>query len=93
MIVDLTLDGFSAQTKLSVKWFYDQVGTTLKILERATPWANLSEIHIGLLKEAARKGMIESTSPIFLWFFELDCRALTHNAVTCTLFQAQGKTS
>ena len=40
VLVDLIVDGFSAQKKLSVKRFCDQGGTTLKILECATPWAN-----------------------------------------------------
>ena len=38
--VDRIVDEFSAQKKLSVKRLCDQVGTTLKILERAIPWEN-----------------------------------------------------
>ena len=38
--VDLIVDGFSAKKKSSIQRFFDQVGTTLKILERAIPWEN-----------------------------------------------------
>ena len=48
--LDLILDGFSDQTKSSVKMFCDQVSTDLKTLERATPWSNRAELCIGLLK-------------------------------------------
>ena len=90
--VELILDGFSAQTTSTVKRFCDQVGTTLKILERATPWANRAELYIGLLKEAVRKDMRESNSPMVLWDYAIERRALIHNAVPRPLFQAQGKT-
>ena len=90
--VELIVDGFSAQTTTSVKRFCDQVGTTLKILERATPWANRAELYIGLLKEAVRKDMRESNSPMVLWDYCIERRALIHNAVPRPLFQAQGKT-
>ena len=86
------VDVFSAQKKTSVKWICDQVGTTLKALERATPWANRAELYIGLLKEAVRKDTRESNSPIVLWDYAIELRALIHNAVPRPLFQAQGKT-
>ena len=84
--------GFSAQKKPSVKRFCDQVGTTLKMLERATTWENRAELCIGLLKEAVRKDMRESNSPMVLWDYAIERRALIHNAVPRPLFQAQGKT-
>ena len=46
---NLIVDGHKAQTSAEVKRFCDQVGTTLKILERGTPWANRAELYIGLL--------------------------------------------
>ena len=66
MPVDFILNGFSAQNKSSLKKLCDQVGTALKMLDRATPWENSTELHIGLLKEDARKEMIESNSPMVL---------------------------
>ena len=40
LLVDHTIDRFSAQKKLSLKRFFDQVGTAPKMLKRATPWEN-----------------------------------------------------
>ena len=91
MTVDVILDGLSTQTKFYVKLFYDQVGATLKTLERAIPWENRIEPCIRLLKEGLRKDMRESNSPMFLWDYEIDLRVLIHNAVPLPLFQAQGK--
>ena len=39
----------------------------LKFLERRTRWANLVELYIGLLKEAVRKDMKDSGSPLKFW--------------------------
>ena len=39
--------------------FCDQVSTTLQVLETVTPWANRSELYIGLLKEAVRRKLAE----------------------------------
>ena len=52
--VDLIVDGHKAQKSNAVRRFCNQVGTTLKILEIGTPWANRAELYIGLLKEAVR---------------------------------------
>ena len=57
--VGLILDGFSAQTKSSVKTICDQVNTTFKMLERANRWENIAELCVGLLNEAVRKDMRE----------------------------------
>ena len=90
--VDLIVDGFSDQKQPSVKQFCDQVDTMLKIVERDTPWENRAELYIGLLKEAVRKDMRDSNSPMVLWNYAIERRALMHNAVPRPLFQAQGKT-
>ena len=62
----LIVDGHKAQTSGDVKRFCDQVGTTLRILEVGTPWANRAELYIGLLKEAVRKDMRASNAPMVL---------------------------
>ena len=72
MPVDLIVVGFSAQKKPSVKRFCYQVGTMLKILVRAIPWSNRAELHVGLLKEAVRKDMRESNSPMVLWDYMIE---------------------
>ena len=90
--VDLGVDGFSSQKKRSVKRFCNQVGATLKILKRANPWENRAGIYIGVLKEADTKHMRESNSPMVLWDYEIQHRAIIHNAVPRPLFKYQGKT-
>ena len=47
--------------------FCHDIGTTLRLLERGTPWANKAELYIGIMKEAIRKDMRESDCPIRLW--------------------------
>ena len=62
----LVTDGAKAETSAEVKRFCINIGTTLKILEQGTPWANLAELYIGILKSAVSKDMTESNSPIRL---------------------------
>ena len=89
MPVALIVDRFS--THKSVKLFCDQIDTTLKTLERSTPWANRSELCIGLLKEAFRKDTRESKTPIVIWDHVLERHARINNTVSCAIFQAQAK--
>ena len=56
-------------------------------LEIRTPWANRAEFYIGLLKEGFRKDMIVSNSPMCLWYYATECRAMIHNLVSHLLFQ------
>jgi hypothetical protein len=86
----LICDGHSAQTSRNVKRFCDQIGTTLRILERGTPWSNRAELYIGLLKESVRKDMRASNSPLVLWDYCIERRALIHNAMPRPLFQLNG---
>jgi len=90
--VDLVVDAHRAQTSNKVQRFCDQVGTTLRILEKGTPWANRAELYIGLLKEAVRKDMRESNSPMVLWDYAIEQRAAIHNLVPRPLFQNNGLT-
>ena len=91
VLFDLIAHGFSAQKNPSFKRFCDQVGTLLKTLERATPWANRSELYIGLLKEAVRKHMRESNSPMVLWDYEIERRFLIHNSFPLLFSKLKGK--
>lgn len=90
--VDLIVDAHRAQTSNDVKRFCDQVGTTLRTLEKGTPWANRAELYIGLLKEAVRKDMRATNSPMVLWDYAISRRAMIHNAIPRPLFQANGLT-
>ena len=90
--VHLVMDGHSAQSNPKVRKFSNQVNMTLRVLERATPWANRAELYISLLKEAVCKNMRESNSPMVSWDYAIERRELIHNVFTRPLFQSQGKT-
>ena len=62
----------------------------LKFLERATQWANLAELYIGLLKEAVRKDMKDSDSPLKFWDYYAERRVLINNLNSENLFQLNG---
>ena len=68
--VSLVMDAHRAQTSNNIKRFCDQVGTTPRILEKGTPWANRAELYIGLLKEAVRK-FRASDVPMVLWDYAM----------------------
>ena len=55
------------QMSHNVRKFCNDIGTTLHVLEEGTPWANKAELYIGLFKEAVRKDMHETNSPMILW--------------------------
>ena len=90
--ISLIVDAHKAQTSKATKRFCHQVGTTLRILEKGTPWANRAELYIGLLKEAVRKDLRATNSPMVLWDYAIERRALIHNAVPRPLFQNNGLT-
>ncbi len=90
--VSLVCDPYSSQTSKEVKRFCDQIGTTLRVLEKGTQWANRAELYIGLLKEAVRKDLRASHSPMVLWDYAIERRAQIHNAIPRALFQANGLT-
>ena len=63
-----------------VKGFCNKIGTTLKVLEANTQWANCAELWVGLIKEATRKDMRQSNSPVVLWDYCIERRAMIINA-------------
>ncbi len=50
----LVCDPHPTQKQRKVKKFCTQIGTTLKVPEAQTQWANRAELYIGLIKEAKR---------------------------------------
>ena len=44
-------DAAGEQKSKEVQKFCHRIGTTLRYLEESTPWANLSELYIGIIKE------------------------------------------
>ena len=84
-------DAAPEQTSKNVKDFCNSIGTTLRRLEEGTPWANKAELYIGLIKEAVRKDMKESGSPIPLWDYCVQRRARINNLTAKDLFQLHGQ--
>ena len=74
-----------------MKSFLNKIGTSLRVLEEGTAWANKAELHIGLLKEAVRKDMKEAGSPLPLWDYCLGRRARNGNLTAKDLFQLHGQ--
>ena len=80
-------DASKEQTSQQVKHFLNEIGTSLKILEEGTPWANKAELYIGLIKEAVRKDMKSSNSPLAFWDYCLERRVRINNLTTKDRFQ------
>ena len=87
--ISLVVDPAREQTSKAVKRFCNQVGTTLRILEEHTQWANRAELYIGLLKESIRKDLRRSHCPLVLWDYCAQRRALIHNLTPRNLFQLE----
>lgn len=78
------------QMSKEVKQFCNEIGTTLRALERGTPWANKAELYIGLLKESVRKDMRESNSPMVFWDYCIERRARINNLTAKSNFHLHG---
>jgi hypothetical protein len=87
----LICDAAGEQTSQQVKTFLQQIGTSLRVLEKGTQWANRAELYIGLIKEAVRKDMQQSGAPIPFWDYCAERRARINNLVANDLFQLQGR--
>ena len=88
----LVVDPSGEQTSRQVKRFCHQVGTSLRILEEATQWANRAELYIRIFKEAIRKDLREQNCPMVLWDYCAERRARIHNVTPRDLFQLNGNT-
>jgi len=80
------------QTSRKVRRFCHQVGTTLRLLEESTQWANRAELYIQIFREAIRKDLRESNSPMVLWDYCAERRARIPNVTSRNLFQLNGNT-
>ena len=86
----LVCDPSGEQTSNKVRDFCHQVGTTLRILEESTQWANRAELYIGIFKEAVRSDLRRTNSPMSLWDYCAERQALIHNVLPKSLFQLNG---
>ena len=85
-------DAAGEQTSLDLRKFWLDIGTTLRVLEEDTPWANKAEWCFGLLKEAVRKDLSDSNSPLVLWEYCAEQCALINNMTAKDLFQLHSQT-
>ena len=90
--VGLLVDPHRSQMSKEVKQFLNKIGTTLRIIKESTQWANRAELYIGILKEAVRKDMHETHSPLVLWDYCSERCGLIVNMTPKDLFQLQGQT-
>lgn len=88
--LSVVVDPSGEQTSSLVKHFCHQVGTTLRILEAATQWADRAELYVGMFKEATRKDLRVSNCPMVLWDYCIERRARIHNVAPRDLFQLNG---
>ena len=86
----LILDPEGTQTSRELNKIMKDVCCPLKFLARRTQWANLAELYIGLLKEAVRKDMKDSDSPLKFWDYCAERRVLINNLTSKNLFQLNG---
>ena len=83
-------DAAKAQKSEAVRKFCNEIGTTLRILEEGTPWANKAELYIGLIKEAVRKDMKSSNCPLAFWDYCVERRARVNNLTARDMFSLHG---
>ena len=86
----LICDGSQTQNQREVKLFCTQMSTTLLTLEAETQFANRAELIIGIIKESTRRDLLISGSPIVLWDYCIERRALIYQVTSKKLFQLQG---
>jgi hypothetical protein len=86
----LVCDPHPAQIKQEVHKFCTQIGMTLKVLEAETQWVNRAKLYIGFMKEATRKDMRSSGSPLVLWDYCIERWALIFQITAKKLFQLNG---
>ncbi len=83
-------DAAAEQKSQKLRKFCSEIGTTLRILEEGTPWANKAELYIGLIKEAVRKDMRESDCPLAFWDYCVQRRARVNNLTAKPMFKLHG---
>ena len=71
----LVCDPHLSQESHEVKGLFKKIGNTLRLLDQNTQWANRAELYVGLVKEAVRKDICSSGSPLVLWDYVAERRA------------------
>jgi hypothetical protein len=78
------------QTSHALKRFCQEIGTTIRVLEEGTPWANKAKLYIGLIKEAVCKDMTDFDCPLAFWGYCVERRARINNLTAKDLFTLHG---
>eukprot|EP00957_Ditylum_brightwellii_P018400 1384609-Ditylum_brightwellii.AAC.1 len=63
----IVCDAAREQKSENLKKLFGELGTTLRVLEEGTLWANKAKLYIGLMKEAVRKDMKSPNCPLAFW--------------------------
>ena len=85
-------DSHKCKKSKEVKLFFNKIGTTLRILEVSTQWANKAGLYVGLFNEVVRKDILYETPPLVFWDYCSKRRAFITNMTAKDLFQLRGKT-
>ena len=85
----LVATGSKAKKIAEFKIFCIKIGTTLKKLEHGTPWANLAELCIGILKYSMSKFMTDSNIPLRIWDYRVERSDEVHNFTYRNKFKLQ----
>eukprot|EP00957_Ditylum_brightwellii_P048265 3663103-Ditylum_brightwellii.AAC.1 len=72
--------------------FCAEIGTTLRVLEEGTLWANKAELYLGLIKEAVQKDMKESNCLLALWEYCVEKRVRINNLTAKDSFKLNATT-
>ena len=83
-------DAAREQTSADLKKFVNEIGSTLRVLEEGTPWANRAELYVGLVKEATRKDLKASGAPLAFWDYCLQRRVRINNATISDNIKIRG---
>ena len=83
-------DAAREQTSKDLRQFLNSIGTSLRVLEENTPWANKAELYIGIIKEAVRKDMKESNCPLPFWDYCVSRRVRINNLISKDRFNLHG---
>ena len=86
----LICDAAGEQTSKDLRKFCSEIGTTLRVLEEGTPWANKAELYIGIVKAAVQKDMKESNCPLLFWDYCVERRVRINNLTAKDRFNLHG---
>ena len=71
-------DSHRCNKSKEVKQFCHKIETTMRILEGSIQWANRAKLYVGLFKEAVRKDMLDTDSPLIFWDYCAERRAFDY---------------